>query len=168
MTGNAQQRSKSNSFVMPNHRTPDLLQRGAVMYHHKGGGSGFVKHTSTGITKNGNGSILGHQANMLIKASGRKTVMNDHTSLLDKNGTKPAMINGTNGPPTNSTAVAGEPTNNVINVLRAVKNSSSSLQNAGRQVSERSRRRLSQTSVNNIAGASSVMTGTFRESSRGG
>ena len=168
MTGNAQQRSKSNSFVMPNHRTPDLLQRGAVMYHHKGGGSGFVKHTSTGITKNGNSSILGHQANMLIKASGRKTVMNDHTSLLNKNGAKPAMINGTNGPPTNSTAAVGEPTTNVINVLKAVKNSSSSLQNAGRQVSERSRRRLSQTSVNNIAAPSSEMTGTFRESSRGG
>ena len=136
------------------------------MYHHKGGGSGFVKHT-TGITKNGNSSILGHQANMLIKASGRKTVMNNHTSLLNKNGAKPATINGTNGP-TNSTSGVGEPTTNVINVLKAVKNSSSSLQNAGRQVSERNRRRLSQTSVNNVAAASSEMTVTFRESSRGG
>ena len=66
--------------MAPNHKTPDLLLKGAVMYHHKGGGSGYVKHTNTGITKNGNNSILGQQANMLIKASGRKTVMSNHTN----------------------------------------------------------------------------------------
>ena len=49
--------------------------------------------------------------------------------LNNKNVAKPATINGTiiNGPTNNSTAAVGEPVSNVINVLKAVKNSSSSL-----------------------------------------
>ena len=78
------------------------------MVHHRGG-----------VSKNG--SFLGQQAHMLIKQTGRKTVMSEKQQL----------------------AMKGKDTTNlpkVLNVVKVAAKNSPSLQNAGRQVSERSRR----------------------------